>query len=53
MNTDQIFGQVRPVLKLAGAVMVIIAALKMFGIADGISGGTTEYALVGLGLLHV
>lgn len=53
MNVDQIFGQVRPILKLAGAICVLVAAAKLFGFSPGIMGSVEGFALVGIGLMQV
>ena len=54
MNIDQARAQVRPIIHVIGVILVLIAAVKMFGLLHiGISGSVTELALVGIGLLHV
>ena len=53
MTVDSIFGQARPLLKLIGSALVIVSALKMFGVAIGVPGSVADEALVGIGLLHV
>lgn len=53
MNVDQLFGQIRPICKLIGVAMVIVAALKLFGVHIDIGGSVEATALVGIGLLHV
>lgn len=54
MNVDAVFGQARPLIKLVGAALVIMAALRLFGVGfTAVPGSVTDLALVGLGLLHV
>jgi hypothetical protein len=53
MNVDAIFGQARPLIRLVGAVLIVAAAAKLFGMNFPISGGVSELALVGIGLVHV
>jgi hypothetical protein len=53
MSVDHIFGQARPILKLLGAALIVVAALQLFGVHVGFGGGVEANALVGLGLLHI
>ena len=54
MNIDQASAQVRLIIHVIGVILVLVAAVKMFGLLHiGISGSVTEMALVGIGLVHV
>jgi hypothetical protein len=54
MTIDSIFGQIRPILKLIGAALIIVAAIQLFRLANiNLGGDAQANALVGLGLLHV
>lgn len=47
MNADQIFGQLRPLLQLAGSVLITAGLLKFFGVNIPISGSGLEIAVAG------
>lgn len=53
MTPDSARQTVRPFTTMAGIALVVIAALKLFGVRLGIPGSITEIALVGIGLLHI
>lgn len=54
MNVDAIFGQARPIIRLVGSVLIVIAALRLFGVSiTALPGGVSDLALVGLGLMHI
>lgn len=53
LNPDAIFGQLRPLLRLAGAVIGLAAVLELFGARVGVPGGITEQALCALVLMHI
>jgi len=53
MSVDAIFGQARPLLRLVGAALIVVAAAKLFGFQIGVPGTIEAQALVGLGLMHV
>lgn len=53
INLNDPFVQLRPIFKLIGAVMVIIAALELFGVSIRFGGSIADNALVGIGLLSI
>jgi hypothetical protein len=54
MNIDSLLSQIRPILKLVGIALVIVAGLQLFNLVHiNFGGDVTQNALVGLGLLHV
>lgn len=53
INLTDPFVQLRPFLKLFGAVMVIIATLELFGVSVRFGGSIEENVLVGIGLLSI
>lgn len=53
MNLDQLRNQVRPIVHILGVALVVVAALKLFGVNINFGGSVEEAALVGIGLLHV
>ena len=50
---EQTRAQIRPVVHIVGIILVVVAALKLFGIHIPVPGNISELALVGIGLLHV
>ena len=53
MNLDQARAQVRPIVHIVGTVLILVVALKLFGVHIPISGNITELSLVGIGLMHI
>lgn len=47
MNADQIFGQLRPILSLAGSLLIAVGLLKFFGVNIPIGGSGLELAVAG------
>ena len=47
LNPDQIFGQLRPILALAGAVLIAAGLLKYAGVQVPMHGAWWELALAG------
>lgn len=47
LNADQIFGQIRPLLSLAGSVLIGVGLLKFFGVNIPLSGSGLEIAVAG------
>ena len=47
LNPDQIFGQLRPLLSLAGSILIAAGLLKFFGVNVPISGSGLEIAVAG------
>lgn len=47
MNADQIFGQLRPLLQLAGSILIAAGLLKFFGVNIPINGAGLEIAVAG------
>ena len=47
MTSDQIFGQLRPILSLIGSVIIVAGLLKFYGVQIPISGGGLEIAVSG------
>ena len=47
MNADQIFGQLRPILSLAGSILIAVGILKYFGVQIPLSGSGLELAVAG------
>ena len=47
MNADQIFGQLRPILSLAGSIIIAIGLLKFAGVQIPVSGSGLELAVAG------
>jgi hypothetical protein len=47
LNPDQIFGQLRPLLTLAGSILIAAGLLKYFGVQVPISGSGLEIAVAG------
>ena len=53
MTSDQIFGQLRPILGLIGSVIIAAGLLKFFGVNIPISGSGLEIAVAGFLLKHI
>lgn len=53
MTSDQIFGQLRPILSLIGSVIIAAGLLKFFGVNIPISGSGLELAVAGFLLKHI
>ena len=53
MNLDQARAQMRPIVHILGTALILIAALKMFGMHIPVTGNISELALVGIGLMHI
>ena len=53
MNMDQARAQMRPIVHIVGTAVILVAALKLFGVHVPVSGNISELALVGIGLMHV
>lgn len=47
LNPDQIFGQLRPILTLAGSILIAGGLLKFFGVNVPIHGSGLEIAVAG------
>jgi hypothetical protein len=47
MTSDQIFGQLRPILLLIGSVLIAAGLLKYFGVNIPLSGSGLEIAIAG------
>jgi len=47
MNADQIYGQLRPILSLAGSVLIAVGLLKFAGVQIPVSGSGLELAVAG------
>lgn len=47
LNPDQLFGQIRPLLTLAGSILIACGLLKYFGVNVPISGSGLEIAVAG------
>jgi hypothetical protein len=47
LNPDQIFGQLRPLLSLAGSILIAGGLLKFFGVNVPLSGSGLEIAVAG------
>ena len=47
LNPDQIFGQLRPLLTLAGSILIAGGLLKFFGVNVPIHGSGLEIAVAG------
>ncbi len=53
MNADAIFGQLRPILSLAGSVLIAVGLLKFAGVNIPISGSGLELAVAGFLAKHI
>lgn len=53
MQIDQALGQVRPILSLAGSLVIAAGLLKFFGVDVPISGSGIEIAAAGFLLKHI
>jgi hypothetical protein len=47
MTSDQIFGQLRPILSLAGSILIAVGLLKFFGLNIPMNGSGLEIAVAG------
>lgn len=47
MDINQILGPVRPILAIAGSILIIAGLLKFFGVNVPISGSGLEIAVAG------
>lgn len=47
LNPDQIFGQLRPLLTIAGSILIAGGLLKFFGVNVPIHGSGLEIAVAG------
>ena len=47
MDLNQVLGPARPLLQMAGTVILIVVLLKFFGVQVPISGGGLEIAIAG------
>jgi hypothetical protein len=47
MTSDQIFGQLRPILSLAGSILIAVGLLKYFGVQIPFGGSGLELAVAG------
>lgn len=52
MDNDPTLAQIKTVFHLIGIVLVLMAAVKLFGY-HGLPGNISEIALVGIGLINV
>ncbi len=47
MDINQALGQIRPLLSIAGSIIIAAGVLKFFGVQVPISGGAVEIAAIG------
>lgn len=52
MNFDQALGQLRPILSLAGSVMIAAGLLQWFGVNIPVTGSGLELAVAGFLIKH-
>lgn len=53
MTSDQIFGQLRPILSLIGSVIIVVGVLKFFGVQVPVTGSGLELAAIGFLIKHI
>ncbi len=47
LSADAIFGQLRPILSLAGSILIAVGLLKFFGVNISFGGSGLELAVAG------